>query len=65
LAPDTEAPARLDLDHGYVLVAIDSHTAAWLDDEPLGKGARVDLLVGDRLVLRPAAGEELTLEVLA
>lgn len=65
LAPDTVAPARLDLDGGYVLVVVASHTAAWLGEEPLGKGARVELLIGDRLVLRPAAGDELTLEVLA
>ena len=62
LDPGHPLPVRVDLRPPFIGLQMAPGVAAHLGSEPLGPGARVELLIGDRLHLTLPAGR-LTLEV--
>jgi tetratricopeptide (TPR) repeat protein len=64
LTPDRPLPVRVDLRAPFVALQVAPGVHAHLGGEPLGTGANVELLLGDRLHLALPEGR-LTLEVLA
>lgn len=62
LAPDIKVPARVLFDRGLVTFDLASGVGATLGDRPLGAGANIEFMLGDRLCL---VGAPLCLEVLA
>ena len=62
LDPAHPLPARIDLRHPFIGLQIAPGVAAHLGNEPLGQGASLELIVGDRLHLALPEGR-LTLEV--
>ena len=62
LAPDIKVPARVYFDRGMVTFDLAAGVAATLADRPLGAGANIEFMLGDRLCL---VGVPLCLEVLA
>lgn len=61
LAPDIKVPARVLFDRGLVTFDLATGVGATLGDRPLGAGANIEFLLGDRLCL---VGAPLCLEVL-
>lgn len=61
LAPDIKVPARILFDRGLVTFDLATGVGATLGDRPLGAGANIEFLLGDRLCL---VGAPLCLEVL-
>ncbi len=62
LAPGILVPARVQFDRGLVTFDLASGVHATLGDRPLGAGANIEFMLGDRLSL---IGAPLCLEVLA
>ncbi len=62
LAPEIRVPARIHFDHGLITFDLASGVAATLGDHPLGAGANIEFMLGDKLCL---VGAPLCLEVLA
>lgn len=62
LAPDIKVPARILYDRGLVTFDLAAGVGATLGDRPLGAGANIEFMLGDRLCL---VGAPLCLEVLA
>lgn len=61
LAPDIKVPARILFDRGLVTFDLATGVGATLADRPLGAGANIEFMLGDRLCL---VGAPLCLEVL-
>ncbi|MGH1348520.1 MAG: FHA domain-containing protein [Nannocystales bacterium] len=61
LAPDIKVPARVLFDRGLVTFDLATGVGATLGDRPLGAGANIEFILGDRLCL---VGAPLCLEVL-
>ena len=62
LAPDIKVPARILFDRGLVTFDLAAGVSATLSERPLGAGANIEFMLGDRLCL---IGAPLCLEVLA
>lgn len=62
LAPDIKVPARVFMDRGLVTFDLATGVDATLADRPLGAGANLELMLGDRVCL---IGAPLCLEVVA
>lgn len=62
LAPDIKVPARIHFDRGMVTFDLAAGVSATLAERPLGAGANIEFMLGDRLCL---VGAPLCLEVLA
>ncbi|MBV1861399.1 MAG: FHA domain-containing protein, partial [Nannocystaceae bacterium] len=62
LAPDIKVPARVLFDRGLVTFDLAAGVGATLGGRPLGAGANIEFMLGDRLCL---VGAPLCLEVLA
>lgn len=62
LAPDIKVPARILFDRGMVTFDLAAGVGATLSERPLGAGANIEFMLGDRLCL---VGAPLCLEVLA
>lgn len=65
LAPGLEAPARILYRAPFFELVADPEAELILGGLPLGRGANVELLVGDRVRLLPPTGGVLDLEVVA
>jgi len=62
LAPDIKVPARVHFDRGLVTFDLAAGVSATLAERPLGAGANIEFMLGDRLCL---IGAPLCLEVLS
>lgn len=56
-------PARLIFEDPYIALEVDVKVRASLNQVPLGPGARLELLLGDHLVLSAPGEPEMTIEV--
>ena len=65
LNPESTVPARLEFRSEYARLVVARGASTWLENEPLGPGARIQLLVGDRLRLVREPDAPLILEVIA
>lgn len=65
LDPGQLAPAAIEVRRGVVTLVCASTASTWLGDQPLGRGAVIELLVHDRIRFEVAGEPSLKLEVVA